>query len=167
LVSYRSTSILVAVAILGAGCQATTMSAGSARMPVLIGPVACIGCAPSPTAAPPVTGAGMLVDSSSFKYMAAAYAWSWTRVQPKIGRKTQAVPADPCSVNVHVAGLRASAFGVWALFFAMTSVEVEVHAIPMTVAGGSCYTPGVFLPPASSAPLAAPVAPGSNSEVTP
>jgi hypothetical protein len=125
------------VVLSGLGCQATTMSAASAGTPILIGPIACIGCAP--TQPPSLSGEVPVVDSSSIQFMAAPNAWAWTRVRPSMGRKTQDRVADRCRVDFQISSLHARAYGVWALFFAMTSVEVEVRATPRAVAGGSCY----------------------------
>lgn len=159
-VSRRRTFVLATAAILaGAGCQATTMSAASARVPILVGPVACIGCGATPV--PPPAGPAPLVDSSSYRLMASPYSWATTRVRPMIGRKTQDLPADSCRVNVQVSGLRATARGVWALFFAMTWVEVEVQAVPMIVPGASCY-----VPTRATTPSAAPT-PRPNPEAGP
>lgn len=103
--------------------------------PVLIGPVACIGCA----ATPPSAAAAPLVDSSSFQYMASPYSWLYRRRQPALAGKIRALVGDPCSADVQVSRLQASAWGVFAFLFAMTSVEVEVQATPRLVPGGSCY----------------------------
>ena len=170
------TAAMVAVAaiVAGVGCQATTMSAPNARSPILIGPVACIGCA----ATPPPAAAAPLVDSSNFHYMASPYSWMYQRRQPALASKIRALVADPCSADVQVSRLQASARGVFAFLFAMTSVEVEVQAIPRLVPGGSCYgarpaapvgdPDGSFAAPGTPpAPPSRPVAPQPGPEAPP
>jgi hypothetical protein len=54
------------------------------------------------------------------------------------GRKVAAIVRDPCRIDVHVSKLTSSAVGAVAVFFAMTSVDIEVAAGATLVPGGSC-----------------------------
>jgi hypothetical protein len=55
-----------------------------------------------------------------------------------LARKVAAVVRDPCRIDVHVARLSAGALGVFALIFAMTSVDVRIDATANLVPNGTC-----------------------------
>ena len=118
------------------------MSAQGATVPVLIGPVACIGCAPS---ASEQTADGVRIeDRSNARYMiGGGYVTTvmWEKGVSNLGHKVAAVVRDPCRIDTHISKLTASALGVYAVAFAMTSVEVQVDAITAVVANGSCHPP--------------------------
>ena len=131
--------LLVLAAVPGYGCQATTLTAGGAPVPVLIGPVACVGCAAAAAVGPSLAP---IEDRSLARTMVGAgpgtTTTAWEKSRPNFARKVAAVVRDPCRIDVHVSRLSASAIGVFALFFAMTSVEVQVDATANLVVNGTC-----------------------------
>lgn len=115
------------------------MSAQGAPVPVLIGPVACIGCPPSGAEG---VRLAPLQDRSLMRYMGAGGIGittnSFEKGSATLGRKVAAVVRDPCRVDVHVSKLTGRAVGVFAVIFAMTSVEVRIDAMATLVPNGSC-----------------------------
>ncbi len=63
---------------------------------------------------------------------------SWEKTRPTLARRVAAVVRDPCRIDVHVTRLTASALGVFALIFAMTSVDVRLDATANLVPSGMC-----------------------------
>lgn len=127
------------------------MSAGRTRVPLLVGPVACIGCAPAP--APPWNGPP-LTDEVYFRGMFAggAYGSMWSKEwkEPALARKADLVIKNPCLAQMHVSKIAASSFGIGALLFWMHSVAIEAEATPARVPNGSCGQPPA--PPSTTPP---------------
>ena len=113
------------------------MSAQAARVPVLIGPVACVGC----SAAAPGQGLAPIQDRSLVRVMAGGANSVAEEGRATLSRKIAAVVRDPCRIDVRVSKLTGSAVGVFALFFGMTSVEVQIEAMATLVPNGSCPPP--------------------------
>ncbi len=111
------------------------MSAEGAPVPVLIGPVACVGCS---AGSPPGPGLATIQDRSLARVMAGGYSSASEKGRATLGRKVAAVVRDRCRIDVRVSKLQAHAVGVFALFFGMTSVEVQVEAMATLVPNGSC-----------------------------
>ena len=111
------------------------MSADGAPVPVLIGPVACVGCSGGSPAGPVLA---TIQDRSVARVMAGGSNGAWEKGRATFGRKVAAVVRDRCRIDVHVSRLNANAVGVFALFFGMTSVEVQVDAVATLVPNGSC-----------------------------
>ncbi len=136
---------------LAGGCEGTMMSAGTTRVPLLVGPVACIGCAPAPV---PAWKGPPLAEEVYFRGMFAAGGrsamWSKDWKQPTLERNADRVVRNPCLAELHVSKIAASSFGVGALIFWMHSVAIEVEATPARVPNGSCGQP--FAPPPMTAP---------------
>jgi hypothetical protein len=136
---------LALAAVLSEGCGTTTvMSAPAVRTAVLLGPVACIGCAPTTAAVPlgpPIT------DSSLTSYMGAGgagmYAWERKRVAPSLDVTLSRVVRDPCRADLRISRLRAGAYGLFALFVVKFNVSVDLESAAVAVPGGSCWAPPV------------------------
>lgn len=126
---------VVLAAVPGLGCEATTQTAQGAPVPVLIGPVACIGCAP---AAPAGSALASIQDRALARNMVGGSNGVWEKSRPNFARKIAALVRDPCRIDVHVSRLSAGAVGVFALFFGMVSVDVQVDATANLVANGTC-----------------------------
>jgi hypothetical protein len=139
------------LAALAGGCEGTMMSAGVTRVPLLVGPVACIGCAPAPA---PAWNGPRLSDEVYFRGMFAGGStgtmWSKEWKRPTLGRKADLAIKNPCVTQMHVSKIAASSFGVGALVFWMHSVAIEVEAIPARVPNGSCGQPPA--PPPTTPP---------------
>jgi hypothetical protein len=145
-----ASSALIALA---GGCEGTMMSAGATRVPLLVGPVACIGCAPAPA---PAWNGPPLADEVYFRGMFAGGStgsmWSKEWKRPTLAQNADRVVRNPCLAQLHVSKIVASSFGVGALLFWMHSVAIEVEATPARVPNGSCGQP----PAPSTTPAAEP-----------
>src|SRR5262245_50414558 len=99
------------VALLSAGCMTAALSAPRARVPILIGPVACIGCAAAP---PPAVS-----DPAPIQDGATQYSMSGVNEMPatsggryaKLDTKAEAAVPDPCRGEVRLSRVSATAFG--------------------------------------------------------
>lgn len=131
------------------------MSAEGTRVPLLVGPVACIGCAPAPA---PVWSGPALKEETFYQYTMAggpgvtSNQKAWRR--PTLARSANRVILDPCIGEMHIRQLAASSLGVAGLFIWLQKVAVEVEATPARVLNGWCGTP----PPPAASP------PGRNSD---
>jgi hypothetical protein len=142
-VSPRATTAAIAGAacavLAGGGCTSISLRASEARTPILLGPVACIGCAPEPgkSAAPPtVTGRVrereyIIVGLDDVKHDTAPLDLAATRAIP-----------DPCREDLHVSGIHT---GTWSfhvpLLFGIGNTWVDVQASRAAVPGGTCGPP--------------------------
>jgi hypothetical protein len=129
------------LAVVLAGCDWTSMTASDMREPVLLGPVACIGCAAKPTepttALPSHVGAHrrsfLLVDYFSLRgdLMAESHP---------IGVSLDRVLYwTPCRDDVHLSNVRARAWQLSVpLLYFQSDVSIEADATPVPVAGATC-----------------------------
>ena len=136
----RILTAAIACAIAGAaGCEATTMSGDGARVPLLVGPVACIGCAPAPT---PVWRGPPLAEDVYYHYLLTGGAggsfWSQEWKRPTLARNASRVVTNPCVADMHVQKIAASSFGIAGLVVWTQRVSIEVEATPARVLNGRC-----------------------------
>jgi hypothetical protein len=116
------------------------MSAPSVRSAVLLGPVACIGCAPAPI----VPSGPAFADSSGSRYMVSGGTFvvaQSSRKAAAIGQLAPQAVRDSCRADIHLSSLRVHAFAIWALALYWASVEVELEAAPVEVPAGVCWVP--------------------------
>ncbi len=133
----------VCLLLLG-GCVSTSMSAAEVRVPVLLGPVPCIGCAAEkrqPAAMPvahlgglenaymvflPVPPNGLLIHDDSQLGVSADRLLFWA----------------PCRTDVQLSNLRAQAWMLTLPFlFYQVQTSVEAEATQVVVPGASCAVP--------------------------
>jgi hypothetical protein len=124
-------------------CVATSVMTATAPVPVVIGPVACIGCrptsAPSQTASPITDSA---VHTSGYVTLPRiGDVGFFGDTPPTIDAKAVALVPDPCAVNVHLSKITASSFGVVAIVYADAKQSVKVVGGVRPVPGGSCLMP--------------------------
>jgi hypothetical protein len=109
------------------------MHAYEARVPVLVGPIPCIGCAP----APPPPGPPQIKDESRASFFGASSSGmnspriSYVEVrdaQPTITSQTHAAFPDPCRADVRVTKIDASALG-FDFGFVYAEVVVALQAV--------------------------------------
>jgi hypothetical protein len=131
---------ITVVAVLGSGCFSVTQTARHARVPVVLGPVTCVGCTPRPAPAAAV-GAPSLQDSSavwSYAYTVLKTTVSgWGSVASKLDLKTYEA-RDPCHQEVVLRDVEASAWGTYFLFGYYAKASVEVTGDQVRVPAGSC-----------------------------
>ena len=140
--SARAITIAVAGAAAGAmltggGCTSFALRASEARAPILLGPVACIDCAPEPArGAPPPAVAG---SARQREYVVAGVLDKITHDGTPLDLAATAAVADPCREDLHVSSIRA---GTWSfhlpLLFGIENAWVDVQASRAAVPGGSC-----------------------------
>ena len=124
-------------------CVATSVMTATTQAPVLIGPVACIGC--RPTAAPPQTTAPF-ADSAEHTsgYVTLPRIGDvgfFGDTPPTIDAKALALAPDPCTADVHLSKITAGSFGVVAIVYADAKQTVKVAGGVRPVPGGSCLMP--------------------------
>jgi hypothetical protein len=124
-------------------CVATSVMTASTQTPVLIGPVACIGC--RPTSAPAQTTAPF-ADSAEHTsgYVTLPRIGDvgfFGDTPPTIDAKALALAPDPCTADVHLSKITAGSFGVVALVYADAKQTVKVAGSVRPVPGGSCLMP--------------------------
>ena len=117
------------------------MTGGHVPVPILLGPVRCIGCEPS---APP-PAAATFQDEAHYQYMigggAYSTAWEKEKARSALGRKAFAAVGRSCQGELRVTLLKASAFDVYALAFALYRVEVDLEAIAAVMPREACAPP--------------------------
>src|SRR5262245_38718230 len=122
-------SLLVAVS--SSGCLTAALTAPRARVPILIGPVACIGCAPAPAPAQEV------LSETAHRWSLLGFGGSGSaggaRASQLDGHAEAWVP-DPCHGQVRLSRVTASSVGSISHF----SVSVHVEGGPELVPAGSC-----------------------------
>ena len=131
--------VAVLVVTLSAGCAGpATMSTRMTRAPMLLGPVTCIGCPPSPP--PQYSGPPPIVVPAASTTMAAGgngmTTTSASNIRPAIGRNIERIVPDPCRTDIRVSRLDAKAYGVFAVFFGMSKVDMVLEAYPTDVPSG-------------------------------
>src|SRR5262245_51206028 len=110
-------SLVVSVA--SGACMSAALTAPRARVPILIGPVGCIGCAPAP-----VPEQEIVVDNAN-RWSMVIGNWGNARAgkAPQLDAKAELAVPDPCRGQVRLSKVRASSVGSIAHF--SVSVQVE------------------------------------------
>lgn len=145
-------------------CVATSVMTSTAAVPVVIGPVACIGCranaAPSQMAAPITDSA---VHTSGYVTLPRfGDVGFFVDTPATIDAKAVALAPDPCAVDVQLSKITASSFGVVALVYADTKQTVWVAGGVRPVPGGSCLMPSATYVVTGGGPPAPGLAPGRS-----
>jgi hypothetical protein len=135
---------VLAVALGLAGCASTAMTAAEVRVPVLLGPVPCIGCAAEKRqpAAMPVAHLG--ARDSPFMLFIPILPQGATYSDDRHG----GVSADrllfgtSCLHDLQLANLRARAWMLsLPIFFYLVDTSVEADGTEVVVPGASCASP--------------------------
>ena len=121
---------LLAAVVCG-GCKSVALNAPRARVPILVGPVGCIGCAPAPV--PEQTTVNETANRWSLLGFRAMGTAGGARFSQLDGKAEAAVP-DPCRGQVRLSRIRASSTGSIGHF----SVSVHVEGGPEFVPAGTC-----------------------------
>ena len=131
-----------ALAVVLGGCDWTSMTASDMREPVLLGPVACIGCAAKP---PDRTGApASHIGAHRHTEVRVEYFWVYAS---GVAAESHPIGVDldrvmywtPCTDDVHLSKVRARAWQTTIpLFYFRSDVSVEADATPIPVPGGKC-----------------------------
>jgi hypothetical protein len=126
------------------GCASTTLSGSDLRVPVLLGPVPCIGCGPqarSPAAMPVTRVAAEASESYLFIPTPGGPFRIGDASQPGVSPDRVFFGA-PCDQDVQLSALRAHAWQVTIpLLYYRSDEAVEATATHMLVPGASCPSP--------------------------
>jgi hypothetical protein len=127
-------------ALFSVGCATTRTSAAQTLVPVLVGPVACIGC---PVAPPNPAGGPPIADNTNH--------WGGVLLIPFVGDsdlhlgkppqidgKIAAIVPDPCTGEVRITRLAAKSIGVGAVLVWSAEEKIEVQGVAVPVAPGAC-----------------------------
>ena len=135
--------VAIAFLLMTTGCISTSMTAGRTRVPILLGPVACIGCSAVPAPAGPY--AAPISDTASHWHGTVSLfgtADVGGQVTPQIDAKVDAVVPDPCAGEVYLSRLKASSFSIFAFLVVTSEEKVEIEAAAAPLARGMCGAPG-------------------------
>ena len=144
MVVVAGVALALTLAAVSGGCSSTSLSAAELRVPVLLGPVPCIGCAaevrqPAPTPLArvvgrrrfymfflPLPGPGLGVADDSQLGISADRLLAWT----------------PCFDDLQLSNVSAHSWQVTVPFLVyIYDVLVEADATEVTVPGASCPSP--------------------------
>jgi hypothetical protein len=144
----RGAALALAAALASAGCVSTSMSAAELRVPVLFGPVPCIGCTAGarPASAAPVShvangdaALGLLMFIITPVGIVSATAGE---------SESRAISPDrllywtACRNDLQLNNLRARAWQATVpIFYFQYEVAVEADATEAVVPGASCFSP--------------------------
>jgi hypothetical protein len=141
--SVRVPRVAVALAALlaaSAGCTMTSLTARNARVPVIVGPVACIDCAPSP---PANAAAAPIADTVTHRNGYLALPFGQIEFgDPSVAQlNIESAAWDPCSAEIQVAKIDVSSFAAAAFVFGEITQSVNVTARVLPAPGGACAAP--------------------------
>jgi hypothetical protein len=136
----RVSVALAALLALSAGCTMTSLTARNARVPVIVGPVACIDCAPSPA---PDGPAAPIADTVTHRngYLALPYGEMEFGDPADRQLNIESAAWDPCSAEIQVAKIDIRSFAVTAFVFGEVTQSVNVTARVLPAPGGACAAP--------------------------
>jgi len=134
----------LAAALASVGCASTAMTAAEVRVPVLLGPVPCIGCAEAKRQPAPMPVAHLGARDSAFMLILPIPPRGLTFSDDR----QQGVSADrllfgtSCLHDVQLANVRARAWMLsLPIFFYQVDTSVEADGIEVVVPGASCASP--------------------------
>ncbi len=135
------TRFWLASPLLATGCLSTSMGASFARVPVLVGPVACIGCeagavAPDPTETRTIEDVANLHSTTVMLFGTATTTLGGDA--PELDLKATDLLADRCREEIQLSAIKASSFGINAFVVYRTDVDVEVKGHARRLAHGFC-----------------------------
>jgi hypothetical protein len=136
-------TLAVTSAVVFGGCVSTSMSAAEVRVPVLLGPVPCIGCADTPRlpAALPVTE--VAGEARAFGvFMPVGSGLGWGEANDLGISADRLLFWTPCGDDIRLSNLRAHAWQFTVpLFSYFYDVSVKADAATVLVPGASCPSP--------------------------
>jgi hypothetical protein len=129
--------LALAVAPTLAGCASTSLAASETRVPVLLGPVPCIGCAAArPPIGPtfPVSGRGAEI------VVGVLHGWD-DAYQPGVSLD-RVFYGTPCADDIRLAKVRARAWQLTIpILFYWSEASVDADATLVPSPGGTCTGP--------------------------
>jgi hypothetical protein len=135
-------AFLLLVCLSSTGCIMTTMTATSARVPVLLGPVPCIACLAAPT--PKVPAIASVTDTADHR---SGYAWVpflngdvgfSADDAPVVGLKVDTLTSDVCNADLRISRVNVRSNGLTALIVARVEQSVELDGDLLLVPDGAC-----------------------------
>ena len=134
--AFGAVAACTLLAVVPSGCDWTSMTASEMRVPVLLGPVACMGCA----AKPPEQTTALASHVGAHRRSFLLFAYFVTEESHPIGVSIDRVLYwTPCADDVHLSNVRARAWQLSAPpFYIQSDVSIEADATPTPVAGATC-----------------------------
>jgi hypothetical protein len=135
-------TVLLLLCLSPIGCVTATMTATSARVPVLLGPVPCIGCLAAPAAKVPAIAS--VTDAADHR---SGYVWvpflngdvGFSGDDPPVvGLKVDTLTSDVCKADLRVSRINVRSAGLTALIAARTVQSVELDGDLLLVPDGTC-----------------------------
>ncbi|HEX3905787.1 MAG TPA: hypothetical protein VH853_23375 [Polyangia bacterium] len=132
----------LALAVVFGGCLSTSMSAAELRVPVLLGPVPCIGCGPAARLPAPVPSARIAGRRRFYDFLFPSYLWGLADDSQLGISADRLLYWTPCGDDLQLSNLRAHAWQLTVPFLIyVADASVEGDAQEMTVPGASCGSP--------------------------
>lgn len=123
------------------GCASAELQASSGRVPVLLGPVACIGC--KPDAARPAEARPFDAEAATTVTVFATGQSSSSQISSaqggSVGELADSSAGDLCAGEIHLDSIKASAFFIQSLVYSRASSYVGASGHAVTVPGGVCH----------------------------
>ena len=148
-VVVRGAALALAAALASAGCVATSMSAAELRVPVLLGPVPCIGCTAAAVRSPAAAPVSHIANGDAALGVLMFIITPVGIVSATAGEsQSRAISPDrllywtACHADIQLSNLRARAWQATVpIFYFQYEVVVEADATEVVVPGASCLSP--------------------------
>jgi len=136
-------ALAVAAVVVQGGCVSTSMSAAAVRVPVLLGPVPCIGCAADVHLPPVLPASHIAGEARAFGvFLPIGHGVGWGEANDLGISADRLLFWTPCLDDIRLSDLRAHAWQLTVpLFSYFYDVSVEAEAATVAVAGASCPLP--------------------------
>ena len=132
-------ALAVVVALALGSCSSTSLSTAELRVPVLLGPVPCIGCGPTARLPAPAPLASIAGRRRSYDFFFPSYLWGLADDSQHGVSADRLLYWTPCQHDLQLSKLGAHAWQVSVPFlFYVYDVLVEAEATEVIVPGGSC-----------------------------
>ena len=137
-------SIIAVFALVASGCASTSMSAAEVDVPVLLGPIPCIGCAAEKRQPAAMPVAHLEGRDSAFMFFLPVPPQGWgaaSDVQAGIS-PDRLLFGTSCLSDIQLSNLRARAWMFsLPIFFYAVDTSVQAEATQIVVPGASCASP--------------------------
>jgi hypothetical protein len=142
---YATPAACVALALVFAGCVSTSMSAAQLKVPVLLGPVPCLGCAAAPPAPPAAPVSHVASGGAALGFL--LFLITPLGIVPTSAGESESLGISldrllywtRCGNDIRLSNLRARAWQATVpIFYFQYEVAIEADAAETAVTGGSC-----------------------------
>jgi hypothetical protein len=136
-------SVGLALAFALGGCVSTSMSAAEVRVPVLLGPVPCLGCAADTRVPPALLVSRVSAEARSFGvFIPVGQGVGWGDASDVGISADRLLFGTPCDDDVRLSNLSAHAWQVTVpIFYFFYDLSVQAETSTLKVPGASCPAP--------------------------